>query len=169
MRLLPALAAVVVLAAAAGGCTRGEAAAAGQPQHPALAGYDAYDPAADGDKLIAAAEQKAKTENKRVLLIFGGNWCKWCHALDDLMARNGPVHALLDKSFVVVHVDSDTNARLNVKYNNPFSNGFPVILVLDADGTVLHTQETGALEKEDKSVGHDPDKVLAFLQHWAPV
>ena len=135
--------------------------------HSALSGFNAYDEKADGAKLIAVATAKAKSENKRVLVVFGGNWCKWCKALDGLFESDGDVKSTLAKSYVLVHVDSDNNAALNEKYKNPFQNGFPVLLVLDGDGNLLHTQETGSLEKEDKTVGHDKDKVLAFLKQYA--
>ena len=47
----------------------------------------------------------------------------------------------------------------------PTQHGLPVIVVLDADGKTLVTQDTGKLEEGDH---HDPAKVLAFLNQWAP-
>jgi hypothetical protein len=41
----------------------------------------------------------------------------------------------------------------------------PVIVILDADGRQLTTQDTGELEEGDH---HNPDKVLAFPKKWAP-
>ena len=137
-------------------------------QHVPLEAYTAYDATKDGKAQIASAQADAKGKNKRVLVMFGGNWCKWCKALDGTFANDGAVKAVLDKSFVLVHVDSDTNGPLNDAWGNPFANGFPVLVVLDADGAKLHVQETGSLEKEDKSVSHDPDKVVTFLKRWAP-
>jgi hypothetical protein len=43
--------------------------------------------------------------------------------------------------------------------------GLPVLVVLDAAGKALTTQDTGKLEEGDH---HDPAKVLAFLNQWAP-
>ena len=60
------------------------------------------------------------------------------------------------------------NAAVNDQYGNPVRLGLPVLVVLDADGRPLATQDTGALEKGDGTVAHDPAKVLAFLAHWAP-
>ncbi len=40
-----------------------------------------------------------------------------------------------------------------------------MIVVLDADGKHLTTQDTGKL---DQGHYHDPAKVLAFLKQWAP-
>ena len=37
-----------------------------------------YDESADAKQQIAAALAKAKRENRRVLIQWGGNWCSWC-------------------------------------------------------------------------------------------
>ena len=60
------------------------------------------------------------------------------------------------------------NAAVNEKYGNPLKEGLPVLVVLDADGHRLVTQETGALEQGGGVEAHDPAKVLAFLEKWAP-
>lgn len=137
-------------------------------QRAALDGYAAYDAKLDGKQQIAEALTRAKSEHKRVLVMFGGNWCKWCRALDGLFGADEAVKQALERSFVLLHVDSETNEALNQELGNPFQHGFPVLVVLDADGKPLHTQETASLEKADKSVAHDAAKVLAFLQRWAP-
>ena len=56
------------------------------------------------------------------------------------------------------------NNDTNKKYGNPTRLGLPVIVILDADGKALVTQDTGKLEEGDH---HDPKKVLAFLNEWA--
>lgn len=134
----------------------------------ALEAYTAYDAAKDGKAQIEAAQAEAKAKGKRVIVMFGGNWCKWCKALDGTFASDPHVKAQLEKGFVLVHVDSDSNGALNDAWGNPFANGFPVLVVLDADGRKLHVQETGSLETADKTVAHDPAKVLAFLKQWSP-
>ena len=40
-----------------------------------------------------------------------------------------------------------------------------LVLVLDAEGNQLTTQDSGKLEEGDH---HDPAKVLAFLKQWSP-
>lgn len=160
----------------------GTAAATGAPteaplppkkKHAPLEAYTAYDSARDGKAQIEAAQAEAKGKNKRVLVMFGGNWCKWCRALDDTFANNAAVKARLEQSFVLVHVDSDSNGTLNDAWGNPFANGFPVLVVVDADGKKLHVQETGTLEMAPPDggqapVGHDPDKLITFLKQWSP-
>ena len=126
-----------------------------------------YDEQVDGAKQIADALAMAKKEHKRVLLQFGANWCGWCHRLHVLFQTNAPIAAKLKDSYVVVLIDvnKEHNSATNEKYGKPTQHGLPVIVVLDADGKPLTTQDTGKLEDGDH---HDPAKVLAFLEQWAP-
>src|SRR5215216_5325616 len=48
---------------------------------PAKAEVAIYDESADAQKQIDAALAKAKKENRRVLIQWGGNWCGWCRLL----------------------------------------------------------------------------------------
>src|SRR3954466_13819426 len=54
-----------------------------------------YDPKADADALVAAAAAQARRENQRVLLMFGGDWCGWCHRLHELFQTNPEVRTML--------------------------------------------------------------------------
>ncbi len=125
-----------------------------------------YDEKADGAKQVADALRVAQKERKRVLLQFGANWCGWCHRLHKLFQSDEKIVARLKKSYVVVLVDvnKDHNAAVNKQYGNPMQHGLPVIVILDAEGKQLTTQDTGKLEEGDH---HDPAKVLAFLDQWA--
>ncbi len=142
-----------------------------EPEYPKM-GPDIYDREADGTAQIAAALTQAKAEHKRVLLKLGANWCVWCHRLSDTFHQNQAVAQELADDYVLVLIDVNhrngkkRNDTVNEKYGNPIQFGLPVLLVLDEDGRLLTTQETGALEDEGKA--HDPAKVLAFLKTWAP-
>ena len=133
-------------------------------------GPDIYNPTSDAATDIAAALTQAQTENKHVLLKFGANWCIWCHRLHDLLHENKAVHAALTHDFILVAGDVNTrngtkrNAATIEKYGNPTQHGLPVLVILDAHGKRLTTQETGALEE---GVAHSPAKVIAFLKQWA--
>lgn len=60
------------------------------------------------------ARQEAREQNKKVLLIFGAEWCKWCLILKrDIETPKG--NALLD-NFVVCYVDYDQNRELAKRY-----------------------------------------------------
>ena len=132
-----------------------------------------YDENADAHKDIETALITAKTENKNVLLMFGGNWCSWCHLLHQTFHENETVKKYLSENFVLVMVDvgkKDKNLDLNEKYKNPFQLGFPVIVILNQEGNHIHTQETGSLEytkEESDKKGHNPDRLLNFLKQWS--
>jgi thiol:disulfide interchange protein len=124
-----------------------------------------YDEKADGTQQIAAALDAAKKENKRVLLQFGANWCIWCHRLHNLCETNSEVSAKLRDAYIVVLIDVNKghNKEVDTRYANPTRFGLPALVVLDADGKALVTQDSGKLEEGDH---HDPKKVLAFLNEW---
>lgn len=42
-----------------------------------------YDECADQVSILKDAISAARTENKKVLIVFGGEWCIWCHVLDN--------------------------------------------------------------------------------------
>lgn len=142
----------------------------GAAEYPKM-GDDIYDTQADATADITAALAQAKAGHKRVLLDFGANWCIWCRRLHHTFAADPAVAAALAKDYVVVMVDVNSrhgvkrNAEVNARYGNPIQFGLPVLVVLDADGRPLTTQETGALEEGE---GHSPARIRAFLAQWAP-
>jgi thiol:disulfide interchange protein len=130
-----------------------------------------YDPSVDGWKQLQAAGQRATAEHRRVLVIVGGNWCKWCRALDRLMSEDSALRAEL-ASYEVVHLNyskENKNPEAMTYLGNPDRLGFPSLLVLSPQLRVLHTQSSDVFETGDPAKpGHDPVKLLAFLQTWAP-
>ena len=136
--------------------------AAVKPARPAI-----YDESADGEAQIATALKEAKTDNRRVLLMFGANWCSWCHKLHRTLREDAPIAARMKSSYrlVLIDINRDHNAGVSRKFIRNDNDGVPYLIVLDADGKVIARQETGALEVGDH---HDPAKVLAFLDRWKP-
>jgi len=125
-----------------------------------------FDPKRDADRDISNAVAEARQTDKRVLLDVGGGWCIWCHRLDTLFAKNPDLNQFLHKNFVVVKVNySKENQNENVLSRYPKIPGYPHFFVLDKDGKLLCSQDTGELES---GKGHDPEKVLSFLRRWAP-
>lgn len=123
-----------------------------------------YDAAADAEAQLAQAMEQAGREHKQILLQFGANWCGWCHKLHELFQTNGPVAEVLARKFVVVMVDVDKghNEAFSKRFGSPTRFGLPVLVVADARGQKLTTQDTGALEEGDH---HSAAKVLAFLEN----
>ena len=125
-----------------------------------------FDPSRDAAKDIADAVAEAKRSGRRVLLDVGGEWCIWCHKLDEFFEKNPDVAKLLHTNYVVVKVNfSPENKNEAVLSRYPEIAGYPHFFVLDETGKVLRSQNTGDLEEGDH---HDREKVVAFLREWAP-
>ena len=165
-RMLSLSSAILILLVACIARSSGEEKSKSKPDRLAI-----YDTKADGEMQIADALKIAARDNKRVLLKFGANWCSWCHLLHKLFKEDARVAAKLKESFELVLIDVDTvdgkkhNETVDAKYGNPMKLGLPVLVVLDANGKQLTTQSTEVFEVDDH---HDPEKVLAFLNKWAP-
>lgn len=140
------------------------------PEYPEM-GPDIYDVHADGSVQVAAALVRASAEHKRVLLVFGANWCIWCHRLHATLGSDPAVSRILADGFVLVDVDVNNrrgvarNADVVARYGNPTRLGLPVLVVLDSDGRQLCTKDSGELEEGH---GHSPGKIADFLGRWAP-
>lgn len=133
-----------------------------------------YDENVNAKVDIANAIKIAQQNGKYILLMFGGNWCVWCHRLHKLFLEDIIINKFLNENYILVMIDvgkRDKNLDLNQQYGNPYQHGFPVLVVLDKNGNQLHTQETGSLEynePESTEKGHHPARVLQFLKNWAP-
>jgi hypothetical protein len=126
----------------------------------------AYDPARDAERDLSDVLSLAGTSGRRVLMAVGGQWCVWCRRLDTLLTTDAALRAFRDSNYVTLKVNwspENKNTALLSKY--PKIPGYPHLFVLENDGTLLHSQDTGALEK---GKGHDAEKVMAFLKKWAP-
>jgi thioredoxin 1 len=126
-----------------------------------------YDPVKDANTEIAEAVHAAGEGHKRVLVVFGGNWCFDCHVLDDAF-HSTEISPTLNKSFVVVHIDigqMDKNLDVAEKYEVPINKGVPAIAVLDSDGKLLFSQKRGEFEAARSMA---PEDILEFLHKWQP-
>lgn len=123
-----------------------------------------YDTSADARVLLDAAQKLARRDGKRVLVMFGGNWCGWCHRLHGLFESNAGVRKLLRDEYELVLVDIgkwDKHMDLAAAYGADLrKHGVPFLTVLDETGKALANQDTSSLEDGD---AHDPAKVLGFL------
>ena len=124
-----------------------------------------YSAEADPKAEIASALKQASLEHKRVILDFGGDWCGDCQVLD-IYFHQSPNLELLDKNFVLVHVDIgrfDKNLDITEKYNVPLKKGVPALAVLDSDGKLLYSQQ--AAEFGDMRYMYSTS-VTDFLNRW---
>lgn len=125
-----------------------------------------FDPTRDAEKDIKDAVTEAKKSNRRILLDVGGEWCIWCHRLDELFESNQDLNEFLHNNFVVVKINySKENENKEVLSKYPKVAGYPHFFILDKNGKFLHSQNTGDLEE---GKGHDKEEVFTFLKKWAP-
>lgn len=126
-----------------------------------------FDPARNPSEDLEKAIKIAKKSHKRIILDVGGEWCIWCHRLDKLFEDNADLNTFLIDNFEVVKVNySPENKNENFLSKYPKVAGYPHLFVLEKNGKLLHSQNTGDLEKDK---GHDPEKVMTFLKKWAPL
>ena len=126
---------------------------------------DSFDPARNAAKDVAHAVAMAKSQGKRVIVDVGGEWCAWCHILDRFIAANDDVAGLIARNYVWVKVNYSKENRNEALLSRwPGIRGYPHLFVLDADGALVHSQDTAVLESGD---GYDKARVVAFLTRWA--
>jgi len=126
-----------------------------------------YPEPADAHKDIDAALAAAHADHKRVLVIFGGNWCYDCHVLDTAM-RSEQLATLVAANYHVVHInvaDGKSNTDLGERFEVPFDKGFPALAVIDGSGQLITSQKQGEFESAEK-IGMDD--ISAFLSRWKP-
>ncbi len=125
---------------------------------------------------IDQAVAQANAEGKFVVCQVGGNWCPWCLRFADFIKKDTTIARVIDRNFVYAHVNynprpTDGAAKVLLakkmleRLNNPARFGFPVFVVLDAEGKVLHIQDSSFLEE---GKGYDARKTLRFFQNWTP-
>lgn len=125
-----------------------------------------FDPAREAAADVAHAVALAKAQGKRVIVDVGGEWCTWCHILDRFIAANPDVHALIDTHYVWLKVNfSKQNPNEALLSRWPAVAGYPHLFVLDADGSLVHSQDTSVLES---GKGYNKRKVVDMLRKWAP-
>jgi len=124
-----------------------------------------YNEKADAKKELSLAVAKAKKEGKHVFAKIGGNWCPWCILFHNYTKDNANVHKTLEDNYVEVLISARENKKLLKELGNPGRFGYPVFVIIDAEGKVLHIQDSGLLEK---GKGYDEKNVVRFLQNWSP-
>lgn len=131
-----------------------------------------YDESIDPVEQIEKAVKQAEKEGKFVISQVGGNWCRWCLMFADFVAKDAELTQLIDENFVFIHSNYNPRERAGEKtlemlkkLGNPERFGFPVFVVMDQNGKVIHTQDSSFLEEGN---GYSRDKVARFFQNWTP-
>ncbi len=134
---------------------------------PAKPNTQLYPPPEEAQAEISSALAAARKDHKRVILVFGGNWCYDCHVLDATF-RSKQFAPLVNANYHVIHVNVgnyDVNLDLADKYQIPLKKGVPSLAILDPDGTLVVSQKQGEFES---TVRIGPEDVIEFLKKWKP-
>ncbi len=123
-----------------------------------------YDPARDPFADFDSATGLAAKSGKKVLVEVGGNWCSWCHIMEDFLDRNPPVHKALHDTFVLLKVNiSDENRNEKFLSYLPEIRGVPHFVVVNSEGKVLGVQNTTHLEQGDS---YSSKAFMGFIDRW---
>ena len=126
---------------------------------------------------IDQAVKQAKAESKFVVCQVGGNWCPWCLRFADFITKDAEIAKLVKDNFVYIHVDyspkefkddparKERSEKMMKRLDNPGRFGYPVFVVLDEKGKVIHIQDSSFLEE---GKGYDKAKVVRFFKNWTP-
>jgi thioredoxin-related protein len=125
---------------------------------------------------IDQAVAKAKSEGKFVICQVGGNWCPWCLKFADFIEKDTTISKMIADNFEYIHVNYNPRKSqgeeklaqgraLMKRLNNAGRFGYPVFVVLDEEGRILHIQDSGLLEEGE---GYNQKKVLSFFKNWTP-
>ncbi|MES2812861.1 MAG: thioredoxin family protein [Bacteroidota bacterium] len=121
----------------------------------------------DADTKVKELLVLAKAENKNIMLQVGGNWCVWCLRLNNFIQNAPELKSIVDTDYLYYHLNwspKNKNEKFFAKYGNPGDKqGYPVFMVLNKKGKLIHVQETGALEE---GKGYSQEKIKAFLDAW---
>ena len=130
--------------------------------------FNLYKPDENAEANIANAITESKKSGKHVLIQIGGNWCGWCIRFHEFVAKDAQLDSLMNANYVVYHLNyskENYNAKFLTKYNFPQRFGFPVFLILDEEGNLLHTQNSWYLE--DGKISYEREKVKSFFTEWS--
>jgi thioredoxin-related protein len=125
-----------------------------------------YNPDDDAAAVLSEAIMTAIKEQKHILVQIGGNWCPWCIKLHKFIGAHAELDSIISADYITLKINySKENKNLDVMkaFSYPQRFGFPVLVVLNENGTPLHIQDTGFLEKDES---YDPKKVKTFLLTW---
>ena len=124
-----------------------------------------YNPEADAKAEITAAVAKAAAGGKHVFLQIGGNWCPWCIRFHKMVTGDAKLDSLVNANYEVVKVNyskENDNHELLATLGYPQRFGFPVFVILDEKGKVLHTQDSWFLE-QDKAYSREKTEHMFLM------
>ena len=119
---------------------------------------------------------KAKSGGKFVVCQVGRNWCPWCLRFADFITKDASISKVINENFEYIHVNynprksqgeekMEQGRALMKRLDNCGRFGFPVFVVLNEEGKVIHIQDSSFLEEGQS---YNQEKVLRFFKNWTP-
>lgn len=128
-----------------------------------------YHPEENAEKKIAELVKQAQKENKNLMIQAGGNWCIWCLRFNQFVQTTPELKEIVDKNYIYYHLNyspDNKNEKVFSKYDNPGAKfGYPVFIVLDKNGKMIHVQKSDVLEE---GKGYSLEKTKEFFNQWIP-
>ncbi len=87
---------------------------------------------------IEKAIEKAKSENKNVLLYFTADWCGPCKYMEKFVFKNDSVKTYIQEHFIAVKINESTwkGEKITKRYK---IYGFPTFVILDKQGVEINS------------------------------
>ncbi|MEM7181692.1 MAG: thioredoxin family protein [Spirochaetota bacterium] len=89
--------------------------------------------------------RQAKLENKKILILFGADWCPDCKAMDRMLTEPD-VQQIVESNYILMRVDVgrfDKNLDFAQKFGNPIAKGIPAFVILSNEEKVLVATNNG--------------------------
>ena len=126
-----------------------------------------YDAAANPFTALKHAEREAHKSGKRILVMAGGDWCRWCVALASFISHTPEVKNALHRNFAIVEVYyGEKNFNTAFFSTLPRAYGYPMFWVLSSNGKLIQAVDTSTLE--DGVDSYDKNKFMRFIQVMGP-
>ncbi len=117
-------------------------------------------PAIDWQPWSDSVFERARTENRFVLLDLEAVWCHWCHVMERETYHDPAVVKLIKRHYIAVKVDQDARPDLSRRYED---YGWPATIVFGPEGKEIVKRSgyipPGRFEKLLQAIVADPSPV----------
>ena len=111
-----------------------------------------------------AAIKLAQQTKRNVLIEVGGNWCVWCHKMDDFLEQNPDIYNALHNRYVLLKINvSDSNENEAFMKSLPPVLGYPHMYVSTETGKMILSKDTAELLEGDD---YSRQNWLTFINQW---
>lgn len=124
-----------------------------------------FDEKADAKADLHAALQRAKKDNRRVLIAWGDHANEWCVLLHKSFTTDAALRRKRLYEYELITIAVGKNLDLGKQFQATLSDGVPYLTILDSDGKVLANQRSDPFQSKSESGQKELDakKLHEFL------